>query len=282
MNKLILKLLSFFLIIIINSGCNRDSNEIKSYYHDGNIKELYFIDDDSLKHGKYLHYNRKGIIIEEKEYEHGKLNGEFLERDNKGNILRKYHFNNGMKDGEFWEYFNDGRVEVHGFAKKDTVEYYYKYDKNGTLIDVNRTVKIKHNAHNIKLKDTLIVETSLCGPLKDSSEIIGNFIIEYPFGMVSQKVYSVNNKGNGLIKFQIKYPGTYKVTVLNGVVREIGNRSYGEVICFNVDISSESTMSSFFISENNHRIRISKFLVCDGIKDTVLFYNHEEKAYVSL
>jgi len=120
------------------------------YYSNGNLKELYLMDDDFVtgivrtyyesgkKHEEIPYYKGKKEGLRKIYFENGNLSNEVHYFDDSregkttdyysnGKVLRVKNYKNNMIDGEFTEYYRNGQIKVKGTYKDDLRDGEFKF-----------------------------------------------------------------------------------------------------------------------------------------------------------
>jgi len=102
----------FLLIIMVIASCGEKI--IVSHYETGEKLEEYQYTGDSLKHGIYKKYSKGGILLEEANYQQGKLNGERTIYTAKGQKEVSEMYENDVLNGPFKEFHPNGKIRILG------------------------------------------------------------------------------------------------------------------------------------------------------------------------
>ncbi len=145
-------------ILIFMISCD-DAGHIMEYSEDGSLYRDYYVDDDSLNHGKYLvYYEGKNEVFEEANYVHGVLEGKrtlYFENGNpeieetykndkmvdtlkvyypNGTIQRKMSYVDGVLSGSVLSYFKTGTLKEFATVEDNLENGPFKeYHPNGKL-----------------------------------------------------------------------------------------------------------------------------------------------------
>jgi len=136
MKKRFYQYLILGLVVIVFSNCKDKTDPIVfSYYDTGEKYEEYQYKTDSVKHGIYRKYSKKGFLVETAHYTDGKLDGERV----------VYNFDNGVKeiseiykndilDGRYILYHSNGEMNMLGVYKNNVLSGSVSfYDTTGEL-----------------------------------------------------------------------------------------------------------------------------------------------------
>lgn len=77
---------------------------------DSYAKYIMFYNNDGLKDGEYLSYDRKGNIEAKGQYINDKMEGEWIDYHSNGNIRTTGKYSNGRMYGEWIAYKEDGSI----------------------------------------------------------------------------------------------------------------------------------------------------------------------------
>ena len=150
---------SIAIVIILAFGCN-NKKKITTYFKSGKVKQIWFIDKDSIIDGLVQEFYESGVLRKEYYYEKGKLNGRSvdyyenskvqtlcflknglldsvaLDYDLDGNLKSKSEFCSGRVEGNTYQYDKKGRIWRYGyiFPTNDSVSFVETYDTTGKTI----------------------------------------------------------------------------------------------------------------------------------------------------
>ena len=150
-------LLAIIIILGLLSSCT-ESNKVK-IYRDGELIEVFEIDEDSLRHGVTQKFYSKNKLYETSNYVHGKLNGERLIYYEDGGVeirerycmdmfcdtLTTYYpngnkkfqgvYNHGIMNGIVRVFYETGELkeEVH-FINNEEQGPFKEFHKNGNVM----------------------------------------------------------------------------------------------------------------------------------------------------
>ena len=201
------------------------------YYSNGNLKELYLMDDDFVtgivrtyyesgkKHEEIPYYKGKKEGLRKIYFENGNLSNEVHYFDDSregkttdyysnGKVLRVKNYKNNMIDGEFTEYYRNGQIKVKGTYKDDLRDGEFKfYSENNKYLG------------SVFYKDKEIIKSTLSEEDKDELEdsfefadmssflraatedIVGARTDKYPNGKTRISMpYNVNGELHGKFK----------------------------------------------------------------------------------
>ena len=234
------------------------------YYSNGNLKELYLMDDDFVtgivrtyyesgkKHEEIPYYKGKKEGLRKIYFENGNLSNEVHYFDDSregkttdyysnGKVLRVKNYKNNMIDGEFAEYYRNGQIKVKGTYKDDLRDGEFKfYSENnkylGSVFYKNKEI-IKNTlskedeenlSTNFEFADMALFLRST------TRDIVGATTDVYPNGKPKLYMpYSVNGELHGdYIEFYEDGKISYKITYENGIRqgKSIGYLENGKIV----------------------------------------------------
>ena len=221
----------------------------KIYYPNGNLKELYLMDDDFVtgivrtyyesgkKHEEIPYYKGKKEGLRKIYFENGNLSNEVHYVDdlregkttdyyNNGKILRVKTYKNNFGNGEFTEYYRNGQIKVKGNYKDGLRDGEFKfYSENnkylGSVFYKNKEI-IKNTLSKENKEDlsTSFEFADMALFLRSTTrDIIGSTTDVYPSGKPRLYMpYSVNGELHGdYIEFYEDGKISYKITYENGI-----------------------------------------------------------------
>lgn len=107
------------------------------YHNNGQLQGNITYDEFGNRHGQVIVYDANGIIIEESNYENGKLHGKNMKQiGSKSKEIK--HYNNNILEGEYTLLYSDGKTQIHGFydEKSERTSKWSEYWENGSLKSV--------------------------------------------------------------------------------------------------------------------------------------------------
>jgi len=147
-------LINLILTIILNAAPKTSYSIVKkSYYENGNIKQINIIENKKLN-GIQKDFYQNGQLKSIYETIDNKINGYYKEYFEDGQIRVIEPYNDGKVNGLVKRYYNNGSLEFKAIYKNNKINGYYKeYNKKGLLIfdEVyidGRIVSIKHYYEN--------------------------------------------------------------------------------------------------------------------------------------
>ena len=119
-------------LCFLMASCSDGSVVVK--YDNGNIKELYQVDKDSLKTGQYLLFSESGDTLEKAHYSMGKLNG-IRTIYSKGSVLEiEEQYVDGVMDGDYKVYHPNGQLMLaQNYSGGELIGESLRYYENGQL-----------------------------------------------------------------------------------------------------------------------------------------------------
>ena len=153
-----LKTLLYLFILIVLLGCKDKLTKVVTYYENGNIKETYYIDKDSVRHGENIEYFSSGRISLKTRYTNGKFKDTiYYYRDEKGSIIEiiKFFHDNGSIYYE--DHHKNGNLRQLGYFTKDKqrIGLWKNYDKDGNHHFTKEYKIIDGKAHTNQMWVTL-------------------------------------------------------------------------------------------------------------------------------
>ncbi|GGX12405.1 hypothetical protein [Aquimarina muelleri] len=127
------KILYLFITVLL-IGCKEKLTKVVTYYDNGNIKYIYYIDKDSIRQGKEIAYFPSEKISFVSKYTDGKnLDTIYYYNDDESNGLKikKLLFENGSTYYE--DFHKNGLLKKKGFLNKNNQRFGFwkNYDKDG-------------------------------------------------------------------------------------------------------------------------------------------------------
>ena len=221
------------------------------YYSNGNLKELYLMDDDFVtgivrtyyesgkKHEEIPYYKGKKEGLRKIYFENGNLSNEVHYFDdsregkttdyyNNGKILRVKNYKNNFGNGEFTEYYRNGQIKVKGNYKDGLRDGEFKfYSENNKYLgsvfyknkEIIKNTLSKEDEENLstsfEFADMVLFLRST------TRDIVGATTDVYPSGKPRLYMpYSVNGELHGdYIEFYEDGKISYKITYENGIRR---------------------------------------------------------------
>ncbi len=130
-----------------------DLKEIKTYYYDGSLEKIYYVNKDNELEGLFKSFFEDGKTMYENTFINGKRSGVCREWDYGAQIKKEFTYKNGVKhglqrwfhpNGKIWieEIYKDGKILERKNCNKNgatTETEIYKngelelYDENGNL-----------------------------------------------------------------------------------------------------------------------------------------------------
>lgn len=139
--RIFVLLLPVFLII----ACK--NTEQKTFHENGNVMEVFHVNEEGAKHGNYISYYEDGVTYEISTYNNGKFTGtrKLHYPDGKTEILETYN-EKGELHGPYQTYFKNGQLNTsknytHNVLEGEVSVYY----ENGQL---KEKVLFKNNEEN--------------------------------------------------------------------------------------------------------------------------------------
>lgn len=143
-----IKLLNHIAILslLIITACKTDPSIKQVRNEDNQVIESYTFDENGLKHGIVKLFDDKGILTEEAEYAHGKMDGYRRIYDADGRMEVEEHYKNDVIDGAYTVFYPNGGVEISADyidgVMNGTLHRYYE---SGTIME---TVSMVENEEN--------------------------------------------------------------------------------------------------------------------------------------
>lgn len=171
----------------------KESIYFKAYYTDENLKEIRYLDQDSIQHVRNYHVNGKlgseGVLVDDQR--HGKHNfyyesGELEQTVHFKNGIRhgisegyhqnqtlwlRYNYKEGFRTGEGFEYDENGHLSAYLYyndynVQKEALLFRCDYDTNGSIIKEIGSVILRRiiNKQTLNRGDTLNLKIDLASP----------------------------------------------------------------------------------------------------------------------
>ena len=236
----------------------------RMYDSNGNLREVYLMDDDFVtgivrtyyesgkKHEEIPYYKGKKEGLRKIYFENGNLSNEVHYFDdsregkttdyyNNGKILRVKNYKNNMIDGEFTEYYRNGQIKVKGTYKDDLRDGEFKfYSENNKYLgsvfyknkEIIKNTLSKEDEENLS---TSFEFADMALFLRSTTrDIVGATTDVYPSGKPRLYMpYNVNGELHGdYIEFYEDGKISYKITYENGIRqgKSMGYLENGKVI----------------------------------------------------
>jgi len=198
------------------------------YYSNGNLKELYLMDDDFVtgivrtyyesgkKHEEIPYYKGKKEGLRKIYFENGNLSNEVHYFDDSregkttdyysnGKVLRVKNYKNNMIDGEFTEYYRNGQIKVKGTYKDDLRDGEFKfYSENNKYLG------------SVFYKDKEIIKSTLSE--EDKDELDDSFEFADMSSFLRAATVDGKKEGKALETFEgmIQMKANYKNNKIDG------------------------------------------------------------------
>ena len=149
----------------------KEKKEKKTYHDNGNLREIYQINEKGKKDGFYRKYYDNGQLRVSVSFKNGNQNpGKIISFHENGKIFREVFLSkNGKFNGEFNEWYENGNIQFKGYYKNDkrVVTQSYQIDEKENiknkikkphtldmdLINDNTTKKISKNRTKIGVEN---------------------------------------------------------------------------------------------------------------------------------
>jgi len=173
-----------------------------AYYKD-------FLGETTMKHGKWVYFDKAGAIIEERNYYKGQLNGPVKAQYSNGKPRQEGYFKLGEQDSVYREWNEDGKLSIEGSYFQDkpsgTWTYYYSNGKQKLIEEFIDTIDY---VRAYWLPDSLHTQTVIDGT--------GEMLTFYTTG--DQKEWY--NYKNGLKNGPFEEYSTYGFVTISGSFKE--------------------------------------------------------------
>ena len=115
-----------------------DSNVVRDYHENGNVKAEYQVNEHNQRHGYVKLFHENGELQVTASYTNGKQDdAEILSYHDNGVKARLVKLQDGEFNGEFFEWHKNGNLKTNGYYLKHNYHWKLrKYDENGTLVEV--------------------------------------------------------------------------------------------------------------------------------------------------
>lgn len=200
--RIYILLISTLLVLLIScqkkskSSDNSELTEVKTYYDNGKVKSIGYVDKDSLLTKTYRKYYENGNIEFESHYIKGVESGKYTTYYKNGNVELVVDYENGVRNGKEIRYHKNGvlelevtynmgkETEVIAYDDKLNFSYYLRFNHLGVLgyrLDVDSlgnitdeaphkfiyltaNTKTKDSFTRLKNKDSLKLELEIANP----------------------------------------------------------------------------------------------------------------------
>ena len=86
----------------------------KTYYTSGELKTEFFINQDSLKEGRYQEFLPDGKLVRIIEYEEGRPHGDYITFHLTGGTSSQHHYQYGLPEGPYFWYYPNSQIRQQG------------------------------------------------------------------------------------------------------------------------------------------------------------------------
>lgn len=135
----------FLLILIILYACDNTSKEIRTYHKNGELKEVYTLNEDGLIHGQWNKYYDNGQIHQSISMVRGIMNGPQEEYFISGNLHITSTVVNDQPHGNYYEFYETGSRKLLVNYNRGREMIYAKFDTVGKL----REIRTHENLNNL-------------------------------------------------------------------------------------------------------------------------------------
>ncbi len=128
------------------------SKKSETTYKDGKkngIEHIFYPDGATLKYSKgYVHgklhglqqtYSQNAMLIQEKSYNHGRLDGRSHYYQN-GLLAKEIDYRNGRLDGSYKEFFPSGLIKLEIFWRNGRAMEGFNYGKDGARTSIDASI----------------------------------------------------------------------------------------------------------------------------------------------
>ncbi len=108
---------------------------VTTYYDkaETQIRSCYFVDENGMKQGLFLGYNKMNMLVRTRVYDKNLENGPFEERDDKGQLRMAGTMKNGVTHGLLKIYYPNGVIKKECWCQNGLLHGVYKtYYEDGT------------------------------------------------------------------------------------------------------------------------------------------------------
>jgi len=190
---------------------------IRSYYDNGKLKNVCFLDSAKLKHGTCISYYESGTVKNKITYVHGeKIRGISHYKDT-GTPALDISYGNGMKNGMRRRYYEDGSVASEFEYKNDHPgKGLVEYNKSGKLIEGYPKLLIKPR-DLINTHGKYIVEVYFERNSKRGEYYIGK-LYEGKYVFTNPELARLQSDDDGIARYEISVPkGMFRMEKLHFV-----------------------------------------------------------------
>jgi len=144
-----MKIKAFIIIFIaigLSTSCSKNHKQVIVDQPDGNWREVFYVNKDGLKNGKYLKYFANGDLWDSSNYKNGKLHGERKIYSSKGYLEIREQYIYGTIHGPYRVFYPDGTLKLEQTYNNGVLEgISYGYYPSGVL---REKVTMSNNMEN--------------------------------------------------------------------------------------------------------------------------------------
>jgi hypothetical protein len=208
-----MKIVDIFLLCFLFFGCKQSNlKEIRKYYKNENLKEVYYLDEHKSAQGKDIKYYKNGKIKEINNYKNGNLQGYACNLYQNGQLEIKSKYNSNKLIDTFYQFLSNGKLEAKVI-----------YDKDGNKI---KEIFFHSNSKVNKIRDYFIGKEQFSawkeyyedGKLNKNES---NFVQITDLGKNEIKLLLVENSPYDTIYVKIIESFNYKVEGKPKILREL-------------------------------------------------------------
>ena len=201
MKKSTVLIICFLQFFIINVSCQKPE-KIKTYYENGNLKEIGKI-SNGKQTGLWKFYHQNGQLKKTGNFLNGKETGEWKKYYDNGQLERIGEFIDGKHTGEWKNYYNSGQLERIGEFSGNNItgewKYYFengKLEKTGSFSNRQRTGKWKSFHKNGQLYTIRVYDSGKLMNIVSCFDGKGNSLDKGTLmnGNGTVKTYDINSK----------------------------------------------------------------------------------------
>ncbi|WP_439185918.1 toxin-antitoxin system YwqK family antitoxin [Carboxylicivirga taeanensis] len=151
----------YFLFLLVSLSCSKNQKE---YYHDGNLKAEYMINDNGEYHGKYKEFYNNGKTKTLIDFENGYKSGVAEFYDSTGQLAAKEYFQHG-EIKYVKEFTTDGKI-AYEFNFLDTLnlptieDFNIQLSNKQTFLTVGDTTQIDVSCNSLSKNNLRVIITN--------------------------------------------------------------------------------------------------------------------------
>jgi len=129
-----MRFLTILITILLISSCDKGPKVVEFSHPEGYYKEVYEINDDSIKHGKYLKYFQNGVLSDSCDYINGEIHGSRKIFTETGNLEINETYDQGNFHGPYTTFYNNGQnKKIQNYLDNKIQGEVKEFFENGNL-----------------------------------------------------------------------------------------------------------------------------------------------------